>query len=177
MRFRVLALSFVFHLDILFAEELALLGFLVFPLLSQSVWELFVDWYFDVCIFLDQNDAKVEVTVGKGDSERGVAIDIRPGNVGTSLKDVERANRAAPLGGVMERCLLPLVWYINVKMALGTETRDGLDRVDLGVLIPLLDLDKGIVKRDSTKVVSRIDINSKVYQELLDLECRVCCCT
>lgn len=73
------------------------------------------------------------MTVGKGDSERRVAIDIFPGNVGTSLKDVERTNCAAPLGGVMEWCLLPLVWHINVEMALGTETRDGLNRVNLVV--------------------------------------------
>ena len=43
VRFRVLAVSFIFHFNILLAKVLALLGFLVFPLLGQSVRELFVD--------------------------------------------------------------------------------------------------------------------------------------
>jgi hypothetical protein len=43
VRFQVLAVSFIFHFNILLAEVLALLGFLVFPPLGQSVRELFVD--------------------------------------------------------------------------------------------------------------------------------------
>jgi len=62
----------------------------------------------------------------------------------------------------VERSLLPLVWHIDVEMALGTETRDSFDRVDLGVLLPLLDLDEGIVKRNPAEIISRIDINSKI---------------
>ena len=90
------------------------------------------------------------------------------------MKDVERANCAASLGCIVERGLQPLVWHIDVEMLLGAKARDCLNWVNLTRNCPLFDLDEGVVKRYSAKIVPGIDIDSKIDQELLNLKCRVC---
>ena len=79
--------SFLFLFSLFF-------GFLlIFPLLSNAIRELIVDRHFNVGVLLNQNDAIVEVVVLQSDTKRRVAIDVFTFKLGTTLKNVQRADR------------------------------------------------------------------------------------
>ena len=66
--------------------------------------------------------------------------------------------------------LLPLVLDIEFKALPAAEAADCLDRVNLLRVLPVLDLHKGIVQWCPVLLVTKVQVDSSLKQELLSLE-------
>ena len=63
--------------------------------------------------------------------QRCVPVNVFALQLSTALKNVERADRGASLGSVVERCFVPLVSDFDLQVFEGTKGRNSLDWVDL----------------------------------------------
>ena len=70
----------------------------------------------------------------------------------------------------MQRCLVPLVSYLDVKIFLCTKTGNCLNGVDCLRAVVILDLDEGVVKGHSATAVTHIHVNTFVEENLLSFK-------
>lgn len=77
----------------------------------------------------------------------------------------------------MEWSLLPLITHINFKALATTETAHGFNRINLLRVFPILNFNEGVMQRGSQFLITEVDIDSFVNQELLCFKCCISCCT
>jgi hypothetical protein len=96
---------------------------------------------------LDQDNTIVVVLLHEADSKRGVTIDVLAFKACTSLYQIHGANRGSSLGSIVEGCLVPLICHINLETLAATERADCFNGIDLGGVLPVLNLYESIVQR------------------------------
>ncbi len=104
-------------------------------------------------VLLDQYDTVVVVLLHKANSERGVTIDVLGFKACASLYEVHGTNRGSSLGSVVEGCLVPLICYIDLKTLAATERTDGFNGINLGFVLPVLNLYESIVQRSTILLI------------------------
>ena len=70
---------------------------------------------------------------------------------------------------------MPLIRLIDQQTRLSTKTRDSLDRIELGFIRPVLDLDESIVERYSLVIIFEVNIDTQVNELLFSFKGSISC--